>query len=308
MTVAESPPREAEILDWQQYCFDVTRASAKNFFYGMKLTPEPKRSAMYTIYAFMRACDDLADDADPNDPESVERVETFRRQMLEACGGQPLSDGLSEYARLWPSFRIVVKDYGIEAQHLNDMLDGQRSDLAGITYHTFDDLYQYCYRVASVVGLVCIQVWGHDNDPAVKQLAEYRGIALQLTNILRDVVEDAERGRVYLPADDMKRFGYDPALITKRQGGEAFEKLMSFQIDRAREYYDRSAILESHINPGCRAACSVITRIYRELLEKIATRPAAVLETRVSISRLRKVKIALSAALRSTAASIFQPA
>lgn len=280
-----------DVADSQQYCFDVTRRSARNFYYGMKLTPGAKRSAMYTVYAFMRACDDLADEADPNDPAAAERIEIFRGQMQAVCGGQTVGDELPEYRRLWPAFAQVVADYQIDPALLNDMLDGQKSDVAGAVYQTFDDLYQYCYRVASVVGLVCIRVWGHDDHPDVAKLAEYRGIALQLTNILRDVVEDAQVGRVYLPREDLEHFGYDPADLQAGKGGDAFENLMRRQIERANDYYRKSAALEQYIDPTCRAACRVITRIYADLLTRIARRPAAVLEGRVRLSTPHKLAI-----------------
>ena len=290
------PAADAALADSRQYCFDVTRRSGRNFYYGMKLTPGAKRSAMYTIYAFMRACDDLADEADPNDPHAAERIEIFRGQMQAVFDDRAIGNELPEYRRLWPAFTHVVQQHRLDAKLLHAMLDGQRSDVAGAVYETFDELYQYCYRVASVVGLVCISVWGHDDHPDVAKLAEYRGVALQLTNILRDVVEDSQVGRVYLPREDLERFGYDPANLPRGRGGEGFEPLMRHYIDRARDYYEQSATLEQHIDPTCRAACRVITRIYRELLDRIADRPVAVLEGRVRLSTPRKMAIMAGAA------------
>jgi phytoene synthase len=300
-TSPDAPPEAlfslTDITDSQQFCFEVTRKSARNFYYGMKLTPEPKRSAMYTVYAFMRACDDLADEAAPNDPAAAERIEIFRAQMQEVCNGCAPGQDLPEYRQLWPAFAKVVRDYNIDPAQLNDMLDGQMSDVAGAVYHTFDDLYQYCYRVASVVGLVCISVWGHDGHPDIPKLAEQRGIALQLTNILRDVVEDGQLGRVYLPHEDFEHFGYDPADLLTGKADSAFDNLMRRQIDRAKKYYQLSASLEQHIDPTCRAACRVITQIYADLLTRIEQRPAAVLEGRVRLSTPHKLTIVARASI-----------
>lgn len=289
------------IAESHQWCYDLTRRTAKNFFYGMKLTPEPKRSAMYVIYAFMRACDDLADEAPPEEYQrAIDDIETFRGQMQTVCAGGDLDGQLPQYAPLWPAFREVVQTYGITDEHLNAMLDGQKSDLVDCEYKTFDDLYQYCYRVASVVGLVCVQVWGSNGDPNVTKLAEQRGIALQLTNILRDLVEDAQRGRVYLPSDDLARYGYDPSHLARGEHAPGFDDLMADYITRAKGYYDATRDFEQYINPSCRAASLVIMRIYKAILDKIAADPRKVLQGRVRLSKPRKLAIAARAAILPT--------
>jgi zeta-carotene desaturase len=272
-----------------RWCYDVTKRNARNFFYGMKLTPEPKRSAMYAVYAFMRACDDLADEVD----SSLDELEVFREQMQRVVDGGAPGSELPQYKLLWPAFAHVCGEYQLDGPLLHAMLDGQRSDFTTTAIATFDELYQYCYRVASVVGLVCIRIWGHDGDPAVEKLAEERGIALQITNILRDVVEDADRGRVYLPWDDMDRFGITRDDILAHRPGDGFNELIAFQAARARDYYEQSAPLEAHLTRSCRAACGAITQIYRGLLDKIIERPGRVLDERVRLNTPRKIGIAL---------------
>ena len=263
------------------YCHRVTRQRARNFYYGLKLTPEPKRSALYVIYAFMRACDDLADEPPerPGPPESSElpgwdhgvseldraglaRLDQFDKHLDHVLRSGFSADQLAQdmanetvpAAEIWPAFHHVMRTYPINPNDLHAMLDGQRCDLRQRSYQTFDELRDYCYKVAGVVGLVCISVWGYSGGEQTRRLAEDRGIALQLTNILRDLVEDAQRGRVYLPADELERFDIDPRSFARQlisgNVGEPFDRLMRFQIDRARGYYDASQELERHIDPA----------------------------------------------------------
>jgi phytoene synthase len=289
-----------------QHSHAVARRYARNFYYGLKLTPEPKRSAVYAIYAFMRACDDLVDTAPSlnaalSKREAALRIQGFRHQMQAVIDGGPLPDEPAERS-IWPAFAWVMRSFPIEPRHLHDMLDGQQCDLNQHRYATFEQLYDYCYKVASVVGLTCVRIWGcagSSPEPEVNQLAEYRGIAFQLTNILRDLVEDARRGRVYLPEADLTHFGYSIEDLVDRHANEAFDRLMQFQIERARSYYLMSSSLEKHIDPSCRAASWALARIYSQLLERIAANPRRVLTGRVRLSSFRKASIALTAMWRA---------
>lgn len=203
---------------------------------------------------------------------------------------------------MWRGFDWLIRHYPVQAAHLNDMLDGQRMDLTQIRYATFEQLHGYCYRVASTVGLVCLSVWGAGGNPRAAQLAEHRGIALQLTNILRDLVEDARRNRLYLPQDDLTRFGVEPetfiAQLQQGRADQAFDAMMRFQIQRARSYYEQSAGLEELLESPCRPTCWAMMRIYECLLEKIATDPRSVLRRRVRLSSIHKLGIALRASYR----------
>jgi phytoene synthase len=287
---------DAALRESYAHCRAVARREARNFYYGMRLTPEPKRSALYTVYAYMRACDDFADDLPPEaDADAArERIELFRRRTHAVLAGGDPPDG----DPMWPAFADVCGRYAIDPAHLDAMLDGQLADLSPTEVATFDDLYAYCYRVASTVGLVCLSVWGHDGEPGVRTLAEQRGIALQLTNILRDVAEDAGRGRVYLPTEDLARFGVSPASLAEGRADAGFDRMMAFQIERAASYYERSAGLERHVQPDCRASCWALMRVYRGLLDRIARRPRRVLTERVSLSPAGKVGVMLAAVTR----------
>ncbi len=289
-----------------EFCRAWTKAQAKNFYYGMMLTPEPKRSAMYAVYAWMRAVDDLADakgDAD----HKRDRLESFRQRTHEALDNtwsNSPGDAQASFDAMWPAVSQTFRDYQIARCDLDAMIDGQLLDQTCSRYATFDQLYDYCYKVASVVGLVCISVWGYDGDDQTRLLAEQRGIALQLTNVLRDVVEDAYRDRVYLPAEDLQRHGFDVDSFANwlrdpgRETDGNFLALMEEQIARARSYYDASNALESHLPRNCRPTCWAMMRIYRRLLEKIAANPRRVLTQRVRLNKAQKLSIALSAMLR----------
>ena len=298
--VAPTPTVDECVLSSLAHCRQVTRDRAQNFYYGLKLTPEPKRSALYTIYAFMRACDDLADDeAEALDQRAaIERIGHFRHQMqqtVERSSDVALPDG-----PIWPALRHVCLAYPIEPRDLHAMLDGQVCDLRQNRYETFDDLYGYCYKVASVVGLVCLSVWGFEGGAATKKLAEYRGIALQLTNILRDLVEDARRDRIYVPVDELEQYDLCPQsfmrLVLDGEGDNRFDRFMAYQVERADDYYRRCDALDRYIHPDTRGASWAIMRIYHGLFEKIRAEPRRVLRERVKLSRWQKTCITLRAA------------
>ena len=279
------------------YCRQVTRRRARNFYYGLKLLPEPKRSSLYAIYAFMRACDDLADDAAEahGAAAGLEQIESFRAQMVWALGDD--ASGPPTGGELWQAMRYACDAYPVDIDLLHLMLDGQRCDLEKQRYESFAELRDYCYKVASVVGLVCVSIWGDDGDPQVRQMAEHRGIALQLTNILRDLVEDAQRGRVYLPGDELQRCGLSAdqfvEMATRDQPDARFDALMEQQLERVESYYEKCSGFDVHISADCRATSLTILRIYRALFDKIKAAPRCALHERVRLSSLTKLRIAV---------------
>lgn len=274
------------------YCRALTRRCARNFYYGMKLTPEPKRSAMYAVYAWMRTADDLTDD-----DHNPRKIEQFAAATDRALAGGLVDAADTLHAQMWPAVCDVFGRYPINRDHLHAMIDGQRSDLRDLHVETFDDLRRYCYRVASTVGLVCVSVWGHDGHADVEVWAEQRGVAFQLTNILRDLREDASSGRIYLPAEDLRRFGYSADHLAAGIANDGFDALMQFEINRARGFYEQSAPLDEHISPDCRATSTTLCRIYRELLERIAANPRKVLTERVRVPAVKKLAISFKGRL-----------
>ena len=299
--------------DSKLFCAKLTAAQARNFYYGMMLTPQPRRAAMYAIYAWMRAVDDLADAPASEWDDDVKRrhLEAFRRQthaIVQHDGGWDSSpDAAPEpvsFAPMWPAVAAAFCDHHIPIAYLDAMIQGQLLDQEQTRYDSFAQLYEYCYKVASVVGLTCIEVWGYEGGEATRKLAEERGIALQLTNILRDLVEDAQRDRVYLPAEELARFRFDSESFkryllkpTADRDGD-FNALMAMQIARARSYYDRTAALESHLTKCCRPTCWAMMKIYEQLLCKMEKQPRVVLTRRVKLNKFQKLWIAARAMLR----------
>jgi phytoene synthase len=241
---------------------------------------------MCALYAFMRVADDLSDGPQPV-AEKRALLDDWRRQLDLALAGRYTH-------RLHPAFHDTVVAYAIPRQYLMDVLDGVCMDLEPVRFETFADLYPYCYRVASAVGLACIHIWGFER-PEAKVQAEAAGIAFQLTNILRDLAEDAGRGRVYLPREDLKRFGYSEEQLCRGERNGAFRQLMQFQVERARSYYGAAEPLPGLLQPAGRAVCLVMTRTYRGLLEEIERRNYDVFSGRVRLSRWYKTWLALRA-------------
>jgi len=265
------------------WCEQLTRRQAGNFYHAFRLLPTPPRRAMCALYAFLRVADDLTDG-----PQALadkrRALAEWRRQLEDALVGV--------YAHpLHPAFHHTVKHYGIPRRYLEDVLDGVGMDLDTDHYDTFTDLYRYCYRVASAVGLACIHIWGFRNEQALAY-AESAGIALQLTNILRDLAEDAARGRVYLPRQDLERFGYSAEELRQGCYDDRFRALMHFQVERARGYYEAAAPLAELLDADGQTVFLVILRTYRGLLEAIVQRDYDVFKDRVRLSRWRKLWLA----------------
>jgi phytoene synthase len=262
----------------------VARSQAKNFYYSFLLLPAPKRRAMCAIYAFMRYCDDLSDSEGIADRAA--EIARWREDLEHALQGRPPQDRSGDHP-LWPAFVDAVGAYKIPHQYFFDMIDGVSSDLEPRMVETFDDLYGYCYRVASVVGLTIIHIFGF-SDPRALELAEKCGIAFQLTNILRDVREDSEKQRVYLPLEDFRKFGVSHETFTP---AAAFRKLMEFEAERARSYYQESAPLVDMIDESSRSSLRALIGIYSRLLEHIVASDYDVLSKRVRVPGWEKLWI-----------------
>jgi phytoene synthase len=265
------------------WCERLARRQAGNFYHAFRLLPRPQRQAMCALYAFMRVADDLTDGPEAVAEKSL-ALNTWRRQFDEALAGV-------YHHPLHAAFHHTVEHYGIPRRYVEDVLDGVGMDLDTDRYDCFADLYRYCYRVASAVGLACIHIWGARAERALRY-AESAGIALQLTNILRDLGEDAARGRVYLPREDLERFGYRVEDLQQGRRDERFRALMRFQVERARGYYESAAPLAALLDPAGRAVFLVMLRTYRGLLEAIVRRDYDVFSHRVRLSRLRKLWLA----------------
>ncbi len=293
-------------------CRAIAKREAKNFYYSFQVLPQHKSDAMCAVYAFMRKADDLADE------ESMS-VEARREAMAGWTAAWRASRTTATDDLVFIALNDTQRRFGISDELLEQLVAGTTMDLqespAGVVtmvltsgeslqvFESFDDLYRYCYLVASVVGLVCIRIFGY-NDRIAEELAEHTGIAFQLTNILRDVKEDAERGRVYLPLSDMQRTGLDVEQLVKViQGAPVLDPavaLLQLEIHRAQQYYRASEQLIPLLDADSREAMTVLVRIYRELLERIEADPPVVFSERVSVPTWRKLSILGSGLVRAS--------
>jgi phytoene synthase len=274
MTLAES----------YAFCERVARREAKNFYYTFLLLAPPQRRAMCAIYAFMRQCDDLSDAENVPDREAA--IARWREDL-----GRALAGSLPENP-LWPAFTDAVARYRIPHQYFSEMIQGVRSDLEPRAMQTFDELYRYCYQVASVVGLTVIHIFGFDTPEALP-LAEKCGIAFQLTNIIRDVREDAGRDRIYIPQEDLARFGVRREELLAARVSPALRSALQFEARRAREYYLESAPLARMIHAESRGSFRALVDIYARLLDRIEESRFEVLARRIRVPGWEKAWIVL---------------
>jgi phytoene synthase len=262
-------------------CQRLARAMAGNFYYSFLVLPRAERRAMCALYTFFRLTDDLGDDDAPLDNRR-QALFRWRQTLNQALAGNPTPD------RWWLALADVAARFHVSPELFHQLIDGVESDLVVKRYATFAELYHYCFQVASTVGLACLRIWGVA-DRRAELPGEWCGLAFQLTNILRDISEDYRRGRIYLPLDELSRFGVREEELGGSNGSSAFDRLMRFQIDRAHDYYGRSAALTAYLPPRARAVFRVMTDIYRGLLRRIERRPAAVLQRRISLSAAQKL-------------------
>jgi len=274
-------------------CRHIARSSAKNFYYGFLVLPARKRNALCAVYAFMRRADDISDD--PSIPADQ------RREKLAAWieGLRRVVDGERTDDPVFMALADAQKTFNIPLDLLEKLVQGTAMDLptqpacgdeTRLHYETFDELYDYCYHVASVVGLVCIRIFGY-RDPRAEKLAEQTGVAFQLTNIIRDVKEDSQLGRVYLPYEDLRRFSVDPKALTNGNAAATFRPVLEFEAQRARELYHAADELLPLIDDDSQPALWTLVQIYHRLLERIAERGYDVFTEKVRLSTAEKLGI-----------------
>jgi phytoene synthase len=279
----------SSLAESRAYCASLTKQQARNFYYGLKLLPRPKRNAMFALYAYMRLVDDIADGEDGQSvPHRRDALDAWAEATQAALAGQPPRDG----QLIWPAFSEMVQEHNVPHRVFYDVIAGQRQDLDLPGFETFEELREYCYRVAGVVGIASIYIWGFEGGAKTESLAIDRGIAFQLTNILRDLREDAARGRIYLPRSELKAAGVDESQFHQSEATEEFRRLMHDQIARAHSFYQQSASLESLISSDSRPTLTAMTQIYHGLLEKMRADSGRVLRGRVRLSHLTKFRIA----------------
>lgn len=274
----------------------MARESGSNFYSCFRLLPREKREAMYALYAFMRHTDDLGDNDDPPQQRRA-ALERWRKWLLaelaqefDSTDSGELMEQLTANIML-PALGDTVRRYRIPPEHLTDVVDGVEMDLEPRRYKTFDELAEYCHRVASAVGLACIHIWGFDGPDAIEP-ARKCGLAMQLTNIIRDLKEDADAGRIYLPEDDFRECGYTAEQLCRGETGAGFERLVELEFGRARSLYQEGSALFEHIYPDGRRIFGMMMSVYYRLLQKVRRAGPGILDGRVRLSRREKLRVA----------------
>ncbi len=269
-----------ELQTAYRHCQQVTRQAARNFYFAFVTLPPHRRRAIYASYAFCRICDDIADGPDPPE-EQMRELAAVRHQLAQTYAGEPQGP-------VFTALADAVTTFGIPEAYFQDVIAGVEMDLTQDRYATFEALRTYCYRVASTVGLICLEVFGYQ-DPRAREYATDLGLAMQLTNILRDIKEDAERGRIYLPQDELARFGYSEESLRHGIIDENFLALMQFQAHRAREYFDRGARLIPLLSARSRTCPAVLQGLYCKLLDRMEARGFNVFQERASLNTQEKL-------------------
>lgn len=265
-------------------------ASGSNFYYSFLLLPGAKRRAINNVYEFCRILDDIVDQEHANRDPYAELE--YWRDEIEACfQGTPTT-------KFGERLADTIEEFDIPKQPFIDLIEGMDMDLRWQSYQTFADLREYCYRVASAVGLICIEILGYDSA-RTREYAVNLGLALQLTNILRDLKEDTARGRIYIPLEDLERFGYSQQDLKANLYNAPFIELMKFEYMRACSYFERAAGLLPEQDRASMVAAEIMAAIYRDMLEAIPAVQFDVYRNRVTVPKSRRLKIAFSVWLKS---------
>lgn len=300
MSLSESPPKQQDnnrLKASYRHCERIARTQARNFYYSFIALPPAQRAAMCAIYAFMRYSDDVSDEAGISN--KAQAIQAWRAALDRALQGD-YADNL-----ILPAFHDVVQRYEIPTHLFYELIEGTEMDLHHTRYETWEDLYAYCYRVASVVGFVCIHIWGFDPaDGKALQYAEACGIAFQLTNILRDIAEDYHRGRIYLPQEDLRTFHVSETDIARaclpghRELSKPLLSLLQFEVERAKTYYEEAEKLLPLLAETARPTFSIMLRIYLGILEEIQRNQYNIFSQRAHVSTMKKIKLVLEAWFR----------
>jgi 15-cis-phytoene synthase len=281
-------------------CRHIARSAAKNFYYGFLVLPKHKRNAISAVYAFMRRADDISDDPSIPAQQRREKLDEWMNGLRRVAAGErtddpvlfALADSQKRYSIPLELLEKLVKGTTMDVPEQNVTKSGEA--VPQLQYETFDQLYDYCYHVASVVGLICIRIFGY-RDPRAEKLAEQTGVAFQLTNIIRDVQEDANLGRVYLPREDFARFGLDVQALTNGSAPTTLRPVLEFEALRARGFYRAAEDLLPLIDEDSRPALSTLVEIYRRLLERIIASNYDVFSGKVRLSNAEKLSVLVQA-------------
>jgi phytoene synthase len=271
-------------MDVVKYCRQITKASKSNFYYSFLFLPKRQQEALYSVYAFCRSIDDVVD-RNSSVSKAMEEIKEWRRH-IDRC-----YTGFIDHPVLTPLAK-TIHEYHLPMEYFEELIHGMEMDLHQHRYATFEELHPYCYRVASVVGLICIEIFGY-TEAVAREHAIHQGIAFQLTNILRDIKSDAARGRIYLPQEDLKQFGYSEQELLASTYNPAFVELMRFECQRARDYYQKARELLPSRDRHSMVASEIMGEIYYRILQEIERSGYNVFEKKISLPRYTRLGLAL---------------
>ncbi len=268
----------------------LARAASSNFYYSFLLLPRAERRAIKDVYAFCRLLDDVVDE-DQKGRNPYAELDDWRNEVEAIYQGVPSTE-------FGEQLLISVEEFELPKQPFLDLIDGMEMDLKWHSYQTFADLREYCYRAASAVGLICIEIFGYESA-RTREYAVNLGLALQLTNILRDLKEDTARGRIYIPIEDLERVGYSERELRENLYNAPFIELMKFEHSRAKTYFAKAAGSLPEQDRASMFAAEIMSAIYKELLEQIPKVQFNVFRNRLAVSKTRRLQIALSIWLKT---------
>jgi phytoene synthase len=277
----------------QTFCTSYTKQSGSNFYYSFLFLPRARREAMYTIYAFCKMVDSAVDEP-PTGSNPLEEVAKWRKEVSATYQGHPTHP-------VTISLALHLRMFDIPESLLQELITGVEMDLTINRFATFSDLYQYCYRVASVVGLICLKIF-QTRSSAAEEYAVNLGLAFQLTNILRDLKGDAEQNRIYLPLEDLQRFGYSEEALLHQQPSSALVELMKFECERAHTYYQKAQGILQTLPPSDQKSlvvAEIMRGVYSRILEKFEAENFPVFGPRIRVSSIHRLVIATNIWLRS---------
>jgi len=269
----------------QDVAKEIAKGSKSSFYYAFSLLPAPKRDAMNTVYAFCRETDDIVDEGNEPDEIKYERLRKWRIEFEKALKGESTYQLLNKVGN-------IIKQFNIPAEPFFELIIGMEMDLQKKRYLKFEDLVEYCYRVASTVGLMCIEIFGYKHS-STKEYAVNLGLAMQMTNILRDVKADAVNGRIYLPQEDLIKFNYSEKDILENKYSPEFVSLMAFEAGRAQNFFNRANELLDLEDRSSLFAARAMQHIYQKLLYKLEREKFDVYNKRIRVNKFEKAAISL---------------
>jgi len=268
------------------YCEQITKEEARNFYYAFITLPMRKKRAIYTAYAFCRRCDDAVD----NSESTTEKKRLLDEIENNLKSGINLDKLILQNNPIILATCAIIKEFNIPQQYFFDVIQGVRMDIEFTTFNSFDEVKEYCYKVASVIGLICIKIFGYTNPKAVEYAIDF-GLAMQLTNILRDILDDLNENRCYLAYEEMEKFNYSIKQLTESLYNEDFIQLMKFEVVRAKRYFESGSRLLPLVDIDSRICLVILSKIYSKILKKIEKSNYNIFQTNYRLNTFEKLSI-----------------